>query len=389
MILATHLRLLFSLPLVVLCQTPPSPSASSPLPHSLPPPPNDTNVFITNFTFTDHSRVDPFAPCCHQPRRLVLTLFQPTNCTTTKQKPYMPPATAALYDTMFSSLGIPNGTFEAFRLEMCPSPPKNTDFPVVLFSTGLGGSRLTYSVLCQWVASIGFNVVSIDHTYDAPIVEFPDGSFILAANITLPDDLPKLLAARVADVQSVLKLLSNSTAAKEKGIPLFNTKHVGMFGHSLGGATAAESMLVEPTLVGGLNMDGSVHGHAVNHTQNDPFVIFAAEHHNQSNDESWTEFWQALKGTKLQLQVNETAHGSFADYLVLANSIGINASSVPAVKDIIGSINGVRMMSILRSYVGGFFQETLDSKNVRLLQGPSPLFPEVSFANMSLSSKSN
>lgn len=137
---------------------------------------------------------------------------------------------------------------------------------------------------------MGFNVVSIDHTYDAPIVEFLDGSVVLAANITLPDGVPKLLAARVADVQSALKLHSNSSAVNAVGIPFFNTKHVGIFGDSLGDATAAESMLVKPTLAGGLNVDGSVDGHAINHTQTDPFVIFAAEQHSQSNDASWVEF---------------------------------------------------------------------------------------------------
>lgn len=120
------------------------------MPHSLPQPPNGTNVFITDFTITDRSRVDPFAPCYHQPRWLMLTLFQPTHCTTTKQKLYMPPVTATLYDAMYSSPGISNETFEAFHIEMCPpSPPKITDFPLVLFSTGLGVSRLAYSVLCQ------------------------------------------------------------------------------------------------------------------------------------------------------------------------------------------------------------------------------------------------
>ncbi|EXJ58367.1 hypothetical protein A1O7_05792 [Cladophialophora yegresii CBS 114405] len=97
----------------------------------------------------------------------MLSLFQLANCSQTVQIPYMPPATAAAHDAMFGFLVIPNGTSEAFGFKACRSPPKSTGFPVSLFSTGAGTSRLVYSFLPKWVASIGFNVVSIDHTYDA------------------------------------------------------------------------------------------------------------------------------------------------------------------------------------------------------------------------------
>ncbi|OQV07474.1 hypothetical protein CLAIMM_11901 [Cladophialophora immunda] len=317
----------------------------------------------------------------------MLSLFQPTNCTKTHGIPYMPPATAAFHDAMFESFGIPNGTFEAFRLQTCPSPPKNTDFPVLLFSTGAGSSRLTYNVLCQWVASMGFNVISIDHTYDAEIVEFPDGTVIQGANITLPDDLSQVLSLRVADIGSVLNALANSTVTKQLGIPSFKIKHVGIFGHSLGGATAANAMLVKSRLASGLNMDGSVYGPAMNKTDKNPFTIFAAQGHNQSVDATWAAFWQELKGLKLQLQVNGTVHGTFTDYPILAKSVEINSTVLPEIVELIGTIDGVRMMNILRRYISGFFQETLESQKVRLIEGPSSQFPEVSFVNMSLSSQ--
>ncbi len=229
--------------------------------------------------------------------------------------------------------------------------------------------------------------MSIDHTYDALVVEFPDGTTIPAANITIPDDLSRLLALRTADVLTVLNALANSTRTEELGIPHFKTKSVGIFGHSFGGATAADAMLIEPRLVGGLNMDGSMFGQSLNKTQKKPFTIFAAQYHNQSDDQSWLAFWQQLEGMKLQLQVNGTEHGSYVDYPVLANSIGINATSSPIIEQFIGSVNGARMLEILQSYVGGFFQEVLGGKKVKLLQGPSPKFPEVSFVNMSLSAR--
>ncbi|KAJ9609538.1 hypothetical protein H2200_005865 [Cladophialophora chaetospira] len=371
-----RLFFLLSIPLAVLCQT-----------IDLPPPPT-SNVFITTFPITDYSRMDPLAPT-KTPRRLMASLFQPANCTKTQLIPYMPPATAAFHDSNFSSLGIPNGTFEALRLQVCPSAPKKTDFPLLLFSTGAGTSRLLYNVICQWIASVGFNVVSIDHTYDALVVEFPDGAIIPMGNKTLPDDSDEILKVRVADVHFVFNALSNKTLTANAKIPQLKTKRVGMFGHSFGGATAGGVMLVEPRVVGGLNMDGSMWGPALNKTQKNPFTIIANRYHNQSDDATWAAFWPQLKGMKLQLQVNGTEHGSFVDYPILANSIGINSAVLPAIEPFIGDIEGLRMLKILRTYIGGFFQEVLESKKVKILQGPSTQFPEVTFANSSFGAEAN
>ncbi|KAK5181821.1 hypothetical protein LTR44_006021 [Exophiala sp. CCFEE 6388] len=350
---------------------------------ALPTPPGFTNVRITEFALTDKSRTDPFAPCCDKPRQLMLSPFQPANCTQTTDKPYMPPATAAFYDAQLALYGIPNGTFEAFRLQTCPDSPRNTDFPLLLFSTGAGNSRHLYNVVLQWVASTGFNIVSIDHTYDADIVEFPDGTVTLGANISFPANLSTAISVRLADVSFILDALFNSTLTRSLGLPALRTKHVAMFGHSLGGATTADAMLNETRIRGGLNMDGSVYGAAVNETDRRPFVIFAAEQHNQSSDATWAAFWQELKGFKLQLQVNGTVHGSYSDYPILAKVAGLNTTTIPGIDALIGSIDGTSVLRILQAYISAFFQQVLEFRKVPLLQGPSLHFPEVSFQNAS------
>lgn len=369
---ATSLSLLLGLPLSALCQL-----------IALPTPPLSTNVLVTSFPLTDHTRVDPFAPCCNQPRHLMLSLFQPAKCAQVNEILYMPPATAAVYDEGLAQFGIPNGTFESFRLQTCSQLPKENDLPLLLFSPGLGTSRYLYSVLLQWVASMGFNIVAIDHPYDAGIVEFPDGRIILGPNITIPDDIDKALASRVADVSTVLNAVSNSTIATGLGMPCLPTKRIGMFGHSLGGATTANAMLVEPRIIGGLNMDGGIWGEAVNETNKRPFTIFTSMPHNQTSDPTLAAFWSQLIGSKLLLQVNGAMHNSYPDFPILANNIGINATVVPAIEELIGTIDGIRMLEVLKSYIGGFFQHVLEAKEIQLLQGPSAEFPEVAFVNAS------
>jgi hypothetical protein len=138
---------------------------------------------------TDHSRADPFNNTVK--RRVLLSIFSPisdnTRCST-EITAYMPPATAASYGPLAQSAGLPADIFSSFQLEFCKllhapngscrGGRKNPRFPLVLFSPGLGESRLLYSATAKSIAAQGYVVVTIDHPYDAEVVEFPDGSVV-------------------------------------------------------------------------------------------------------------------------------------------------------------------------------------------------------------------
>lgn len=353
----------------------------------LPFPPGPTNVHITTFALTDHSRLDPYGPPS-TPRRIMVSLFQPTVCPHTILTTYAPPYTAALFDAKMSAFGIPNGTIESFRLQTCPSPPdlgSHKNHPLALFSPGLGTSRLNYNVLLQWISSTGFNIISIDHPYDADVVEFPDGTIIHAVDNFTADGLLQDLSVRVADARFVLDALSSPPKpfASNISLPLLDSRKTVLFGHSFGGATAADALLVDHRFAAGLNMDGSIYGPADNTSDTKPFLLFAASNHNQTGDATWASFWRQLKGWKLQLQVSGTRHGSFTDYPVMAKALGIDPAGHPDIAGVTGTIDGERMLEILSTYVGAFFQSVLKGKNRSELQTPSKAFPEVSFENAS------
>lgn len=93
-------------------------------------------------------------------------------------------------------------------------------FPVILFSHGTGGGRLTVEWLCAGLASYGFIVVAVDHfgnTYDNPIpIEF-------VKFWERPQDLTVVLNALLKTPE-----LSSS----------MDVKRIGAAGFSLGGYTA-------------------------------------------------------------------------------------------------------------------------------------------------------
>lgn len=101
--------------------------------------------------------------------------------------------------------------------------PSRQWLPVVLYSPGVGDPRSFGSTLCDELASRGYAVVTIDHTYEAPAVEFPDGRLarsVLATELAKAQKsgritalLKKVSGVRVADTRFVLDELAEQGAA--------------------------------------------------------------------------------------------------------------------------------------------------------------------------------
>lgn len=310
----------------------------------------------------------------------MLTLYQPATCEQTESITYIPSRTAGALETLFGNY-LPNISFDNFQLQVCPEAPANNDAPLLFFSPGYWAPRGTYGVILQWIASLGFNILAIDHPYDGTMVEYPDGSYVEYANMTIPDDILTLLEPRIADVSSVLKAVTNRKRCQQLGIPKLNTDRMAIFGHSLGGATAVGALLAEPRLQAVCNIDGGLWGEEVTTNNSRPYLLMTAENH-PAWDTSLPENWDYQMGRKWHLDIIGAAHNTLIDFTVLSKLLGTNLTD-PAVEAFIGTIDSIRILTILRQYVGAFFFDILESRNEELLQGPSLEFPEVVFLNMS------
>ena len=123
-----------------------------------PPPIGHYNTSIVISELVDHRRLDPYAPT-HQLRSLMISIFKPVSPSecSLSPAPYMDPITAAFEDAEYADDGVPPGSVEALSLEICqrhprPSPghfAKVPTYPLVLFSPGMGDSRLLYSAMAQ------------------------------------------------------------------------------------------------------------------------------------------------------------------------------------------------------------------------------------------------
>ncbi|PMD20189.1 PAF acetylhydrolase family protein [Hyaloscypha hepaticicola] len=353
----------------------------------IPPPLGPYSTLITTTMLTDVTRLDPFAPT-NTSRALMVSVYSPipsSQCSNLSSTEYMPDKTANFYDQTYGPLGIPAGTFESLKLQVCTQIHRKyrpRQYPIVLFSPGLGNSRLEYGAIAQSVASNGYIVISIDHTYDASIVEFPDGSVILGADIETEEQITFALAVRAQDVTFVLNQLRIPSFSRSFFLDSscqLNIKNVGIFGHSLGGATALASMANDTRLSGGVNLDGTFFGPAIQQGTKRPFLLVGHEGKNQSTDPSWGATWPELKAWKLELEVLGTQHGSFTDLPLLVDVLGLAPYLPPAVIELLGSITGPRSLEIMRVFVGAFFDKVLRGKGSEILRKATPAYPEVVF----------
>ena len=353
------------------------------------PKPNGTyEVALSTMKLTDASRLDPFAPD-RQPRSVMISVFRPVPSTShcqTVLEDYMPPATAAVEDLAYSQYGVPNGTFESLRLSLCNPDPRTEhnlqQYRLLLFSPGLGNSRLLYNAIAQSVASFGYIVVTVDHPYDANVVEYPDGTLVFAANISTTPQIEIDVATRAQDISFVLDQLGKPCTLQTlfpSTRPHLTTNRVGMFGHSLGGATAAAAMLNDTRIACGANLDGTFFGPAITSGLNRPFLLFGHDGKNQSTDATWAQIWPRLRGWKLELELLGAQHAAFSDLPLLLQVLGLEDKLPPEVVELVGSLEGGRALQIITAYLVAFFDEVLRCEMEPLLQDPSSEFPEVEF----------
>ncbi|KUJ23651.1 uncharacterized protein LY89DRAFT_680363 [Mollisia scopiformis] len=277
---------------------------------SFPAPTGPYNTSLVTVALTDTHRSDPFAPT-QQSRVLMISVFTPVlpSACIPLLSSYMEPTTAAFEDARLEAYGLPSGVFESLNLQTCQQDPINhKQFPLLLFSPAAGTTRLFYSAIAQQIASTGYLVVTIDHPYDADIVVFPDNTTVFGLNFT-DAQIPLVVDTRAKDISFVLDIFSKTT--------LHHSFHgrvkAGVFGHSLGGAASAQAMFTDPRFQGGLNLDGTFFGDVVEKGLDRPFLIFAHDGKNLTNDPSWDATWPKLTGWKREMMLADSAHYTFSD----------------------------------------------------------------------------
>jgi predicted dienelactone hydrolase len=134
---------------------------------------------------------------------------------------------------------------------------RQRSLPLVVLSPGFTNSRSTLTALAEDLASHGYVVAGIDHTYESHATAFPDGRVTTCLAREAPRrDTEEVAAGRAADVCFVLDELTGAHPAWP-GAGLIDPSRVAMAGHSAGGAAAIAAMLADSRIRAGIDMDGA------------------------------------------------------------------------------------------------------------------------------------
>ena len=315
----------------------------------------------------DPDRSDPYL-ANGQRRELLVRFWYPTafipNCILA---PYASPAVWA-YLSRLIQVSPPD-----IKTNSCQNAPITAGpHPVVVFTHGYTGTFTDYTFLFEDLASRGYVVASVAHTFESTAVQFPDGRLLtsqmgshLAQNLQMSEPSTTLaVAVRLSDLKFVMNELGRINRQEKN--PFFGAldlSRVAVAGHSLGGLTALLGVELEPRFRAAVSLDGAAPSSWFAPTTKPVMLLVAGS-------DVWSEdnchVWTHLHGPRLAVDLKNSEHITPSDAIWLTDG-AIQTS---------GGVD--KTVAAVRDYVAAFLDVHLNAKpENRLLSGPSVDYPDV------------
>ncbi|MBB5957227.1 dienelactone hydrolase [Saccharothrix tamanrassetensis] len=312
----------------------------------------------------DEDRTDPWVPT--GPRELMVSVWYPAAAARGDRVPYATAEESRLLLAQYGITDVPSDALTRIRTHArVGAPPLRTPHhrrPLVVLSPGLAFPRWTLTTPAEDLASRGYVVVGVDHTYEGAAVTFPDGRVAVCVVCAGGTSGAAIIASRALDISFVLDRVL------DRYRDLIDPHRIMAAGHSIGGAAAATTMLADSRVDAGVNLDGSFQP-ALTQDLPRPFLLVSAEDRSPGLRPDWDRTWPHLTGWRRWLHVPDVGHASLSDASVVVEWLGLPTGPLP----------GARVVEITRTYVAAFADKHLRHRSQPLLDGPSPRFPEVHF----------
>ncbi|NUU61907.1 alpha/beta hydrolase family protein [Paenibacillus agri] len=383
----------------------------------LPEPTGEFKVGTQAFHFVDPNREEIFGDARGSKRELMVQVWYPAQAGTGKYAPLIPDTQILSY--MAANYGLPGFTLQHLKYVSSHAYSRaevssaQTSYPLILANPGFGSSRFLHTSQAENLASHGYIVAVIDHTYNTFATEFPDGRITTSSTNGLfspdhdyrtesgnRDKLGKVLTDDVTFTLDQFELIqSGQIPSHLKG--KIDLGHVGVFGHSIGGATAYDAAY-DPRIAVGIDLDGALYRLRDREGLRKPFLFMnsqseferlkkvldnhaytEAELKRMGNTKEWND--QVTEDKKLELERMRESADSGGQFLYIENSEHLNFTDVQYISPIFkilgitGKIAPERANSIINAYMLDFFDMYLKNQGGTLMKGPDSRFPEMKF----------
>ncbi|WP_126630264.1 alpha/beta hydrolase family protein [Dictyobacter alpinus] len=350
----------------------------------LPAPTGSSAVGRMEYDWRDQSQDDPLAPRAGTKRELVVWSWYPAAQTRNVHfAPYLPAQWAQASDNQIVQS---SDAVQTHSVDQAPLAPDAARYPVLIFEPGMGKMPTQYTTLLEDLASHGYIIFAITPTYSSNMVVFPDGRKAEASSAGNLDNVSNIQAAGnqlvsvwAKDVIFVMDQLGrlNTTRGNRFSEHLDLTR-LGVFGHSFGGATAAQVCHLDARCKAGIDLDGDLFGDSVQTSLKQPFMVIQHDI-GACSDNDCRVFQREIQSTlrtvpqtkRYSLSIKGTEHFNFSDYAAYFSLLHAFGQ--------LGSIDGLRGIQITRAYVRAFFDRYLNSISSPLLNAATSTYPEVQF----------
>ena len=375
------------------------------LPVELPAPTGPYRVGRITYDWMDDSRHDPYARKVGVKRELPVWVWYPAEPTSGADPGVYLPG-------WWKSIGLiwsfDPARVRAHAISDAPVASDRDGYPVLVFSPS-GSPPHSYTSLSEELASHGYVVAGIAHTHEPiPLTAFANGRIKLFNPASIggalqsstgpyEEDARKraaLIDVKVADVRFVVDQLKRLDAGTGILSGRLDLGRLGVFGHSFGGATAAEVCRRDRWFKAGISLDGALWREPGAVGVSQPFMQVFAEHPEYvrpcedlvrekafpsveycQKDRTFTlDGWQKLYESTQHgycVLVRGARHADFIDWALLP------LAPWSLVKRGLGTIGGRRMWRVTSDYLLAFFDKHLSGVSAPLLDGPSLNHPEV------------
>jgi len=367
---------------------------------TLPTPTGSIAVGRATYDWADDATPDTLASVPGTKRELLVWIWYPsaTGQPAALLDDYLP---VPLRAEVERDLGTLIGTFltrdlsrvHAHHIRNSAVSPQQRSYPVVIIRAGASAAVWNYSTLAEDLASHGYVVVGFDAPYRTSVVVFPDGRVMRRRPENNPElvfgrpdsasRINQLQAAWTGDIAFVLDRLEqlNRSDASGRFTGRLDMARVGVFGHSLGGAAAAQFCHDDSRCKAGIDIDGAPLGSVIRAGIPRPFMFLLSDH-GDSSDPGNRQVGADIQSIydrlppdgRLRIAIRGANHFLFSDDGALFKSHIVLRTL--RMMGILG-IDGRRQLAITTYCVHRFFDAYLKGPGVSRLDLSSPLYPEI------------